>query len=275
MTATKQGAETLKEKALHETQRYLVYAVYLALVFATFNNYRRLVLKEYEIVYLNWGYSVIEALVLAKVVLIGEAFKLGERRKDEPLIPTLYKSLLFALWSSSPSWRSWSLGRFTTRIRRRSPSRPVSRGRDEIIARLLMMFVAFVPFFAFVELRRALGLDTPSHLSFRRRAPAPAALTSGVAAHERASRQDRTRVARRRVQHRGRRASPDVVFFRLPRLLRWRASADRSSGVRRRRALRGGLRGRPLLRGARRCHRGVSPFHAVHRCHLSARRVLR
>ena len=177
MTATKQGAETLKEKALHETQRYLVYAVYLALVFATFNNYRRLVLKEYEIVYLNWGYSVIEALILAKVVLIGEAFKLGERRKDEPLIiPTLYKSLLFGLLVVVFTLlEKLVTGAIHHEDLAQIAVDSVSRGRDEIIARLLMMFVAFVPFFAFVELRRALGLDTFYNLFFRRRAPGPAA----------------------------------------------------------------------------------------------------
>src|SRR5450755_1460457 len=99
MTATtNEPKASLKERALSETRKYVGYTIYLAMVFAAFSNYRRLVLSEYEIAYLNYGYSLIEAMILAKVILIGEALKLGERRADEPLIiPTLYKAFMFGL----------------------------------------------------------------------------------------------------------------------------------------------------------------------------------
>jgi len=39
---------------------------------------------------------VLEALVLAKVILIGDVLRLGRRFEDKPLIvPTLYKTVVF------------------------------------------------------------------------------------------------------------------------------------------------------------------------------------
>jgi len=50
-------------------------------------------LAEYQIAYLHYGVSVVEALVLAKVILIGEALRLGRGLEDKPLIvPTPVQS---------------------------------------------------------------------------------------------------------------------------------------------------------------------------------------
>jgi hypothetical protein len=42
-------------------------------------------------------------------------------------------------------------------------------GKDELLARCMIMFVAFIPFFAFEELERVLGEGKLSKLFFRRR----------------------------------------------------------------------------------------------------------
>ena len=164
---------TLKQKALLETEKMVAYTIYLALVFSIFNNYRRLVLSEYEITYLHYGYSLIEALILAKVVLIGEALKLGERPKamrGPLIIPTLYKSLMFGiLVAIFTLLEKLVTGAIHHEDLARIALDVVSKGRDEILARILMMFVALVPFFAFLELQQALGVDY-FELFFRKRA---------------------------------------------------------------------------------------------------------
>jgi len=44
----------------------------------------------------NYGFAVIEALVLAKVIMIGEVARLGRGLERKPLIyPTLYKTVVF------------------------------------------------------------------------------------------------------------------------------------------------------------------------------------
>ena len=45
---------------------------YLTLVFAAFTQYRRIVLAAHDITYTNYWVAVIEALILAKVIMIGD-----------------------------------------------------------------------------------------------------------------------------------------------------------------------------------------------------------
>ena len=81
----------VKKKIVHEVTEYWIIVCYLALVFAAFTWYRRLVLAAHDITYTNYGVAVIEALVLAKVVMIGDVLRLGRRLEHKPLI---YSTLL-------------------------------------------------------------------------------------------------------------------------------------------------------------------------------------
>jgi hypothetical protein len=82
--------KSLKEKIFHEMSEYWIIVGYLTLVFAAFTWYRRLVLAAHDITYTNYWVPVIEALILAKVVMIGDVLRLGRRLEQKPLIyPTL------------------------------------------------------------------------------------------------------------------------------------------------------------------------------------------
>lgn len=62
-------------------------------------NARRFVLATYDITYTNYGFAVIKAMILAKVIMIGAVFKLGRGLEEKPLIyPTLYKTVVFTLF---------------------------------------------------------------------------------------------------------------------------------------------------------------------------------
>src|SRR5208283_3680951 len=88
-----------KSKAIHEMAEYYIVFMYLAVFFGLFTWYRRLVLAEYQINYLHYGVSVIKALVLAKVIMVGRALHLARRFEDHPLIlPTLYKAVVFTVF---------------------------------------------------------------------------------------------------------------------------------------------------------------------------------
>ena len=50
---------------------------YLALVFAAFTQYRRFLLAAHGIVYTNYWVAVIEALILAKVIMIGDVLRVS------------------------------------------------------------------------------------------------------------------------------------------------------------------------------------------------------
>ena len=89
----------LKKKIFHEVAEYWINVVYLTLMFAAFTQYRRFILAAYDITYTNYWVAVIEALILAKVIMIGGVFRLGRGLEQKPLIyPTLYKTVVFSFF---------------------------------------------------------------------------------------------------------------------------------------------------------------------------------
>ena len=99
MTVEKKNKAGWKQKLLHEMIEYWINFVYLAVFFGVMITYRRLILQEYEIGYLNYGIAAIEAAILAKVIMIGEFMRLGRKYEDKPLIiPTVPKTIISAFW---------------------------------------------------------------------------------------------------------------------------------------------------------------------------------
>jgi hypothetical protein len=161
----------LKEKVYHEFVEYWINVCYLALVFAAFTIYRRLVLASYDITYTNYGFAVIEALILAKVIMVGEVARLGRGLEQKPLIiPTLYKTLIFTLFVAvftvlehvlKGLWKGTGLMGGLAEF--------LGKGHHEILANSIVVFVSFLPFFGVKELGRVMGQDKIQALFFRKR----------------------------------------------------------------------------------------------------------
>jgi hypothetical protein len=161
----------LKETIFHEMVEYWINVGYLTLVFAAFTQYRRFILAAYDITYTSYGFAVIKALILAKVIMIGAVLRLGRGLEPKPLIyPTLYKTAVFTLFLGVFTVLEnvikglWKGTGFTG-----DPVAFLGKGPHEFIANVMIVFVAFIPFFAFKELGRALGEDKIWTLFFRRR----------------------------------------------------------------------------------------------------------
>jgi hypothetical protein len=146
-------------------------SLYLALLFGVFTWYRRLILAEYGISYLHYGASVIEALVLAKIIMIGDVLGLGRRLEEKPLIlPTLYNAFTFGLWVVAFSvLEHAAVGFLRGEGLTGGIHELMSQGGYELLARGLVTFFAFIPFFAFREAERVLGEGRIRALFFRRR----------------------------------------------------------------------------------------------------------
>lgn len=87
----------LKERGIEEMQRFLLMFVYLWVVFGLFVLNENLILKERNISFAAQGFALINAAIMAKVMLIAEALKVGRRFDHLPLIyPVAYKAALFA-----------------------------------------------------------------------------------------------------------------------------------------------------------------------------------
>ena len=89
--------EHLKERALDEFRRFLLMFVYLWVVFGLFVLNESLVLGERNMTFAFQGFAVVNAAILAKVMLVAEDLKFGRRFDHLPLIyPVIYKAAVFA-----------------------------------------------------------------------------------------------------------------------------------------------------------------------------------
>jgi hypothetical protein len=163
-----------RQKIQHELIRYWLTVLYLALFFGGFANYRRLILAQYDISYEDYGISVIEALVLAKVIVVAEKLRLGRGFEHERLIvPTLYKGFLFSVCVGLFNVIESVIRSF---ISGKGPIAAVdefiSQFNYELLAGGLVVFFAFIPFFAIRELNSVLGEGRLFKLFFQRRSTA-------------------------------------------------------------------------------------------------------
>jgi hypothetical protein len=159
MTAHKHTKVELKEKAKEEFRAFLVVALYLWAFFGSFTVYRRLVMAETGIPYLHYGIALIEALIVAKIILIGNLFGFSRRFQDRPLIvPVIYKALLFGglvllFGVAEHLVKGWIHGEGLLGGLREL----YLVGIYELAARVMVLLVALVPLFAFTEIARILG----------------------------------------------------------------------------------------------------------------------
>ena len=148
-----------KQAVRRELVEYWINFAYLAVFFGVFTWYRRLILAEYEIGYYHYGVALIEALILAKVVLLGGAFKLSRHSEDRPLIfATLRNAAVFTVWVGLFEIVEHTLGGV---LKGKGLDHGLHylahQGRDALLAKCLVTFVAFLPYFAFGELAHLLG----------------------------------------------------------------------------------------------------------------------
>lgn len=173
---TKSPKPGFRARAIAELKRTAVVFLYLALFLGSFTAYRRLVLAEYQISSFDYGYAVIEAAVLAKVIVIGSMIGLGERFRERPLVvPVLYKALCFSLFLLAfaileHAVAGWVHGKSAAVALREL----ADQGKSEILARVLVKLLALLPLFAVWEMGRVMGEGWLYRLFFRDRPHAAA-----------------------------------------------------------------------------------------------------
>jgi len=149
----------LKARAFEEFKIYWICTAYLFVALGSFMLYRRLVLAEAGLAYLNYGVAAVEAMIIAKVILIGRALKVGTRFESRPLwISVGYKSVMFGVVVLAFG----IVERVVTGVFRHQTWPEIVENLEnigiyELLARMLMMMIAFVPMFAFWELGRVIG----------------------------------------------------------------------------------------------------------------------
>ena len=100
MNKGEKGCHPMKSSMIHEIRTFIILTLYLTLFFCALTMYRRFILADETLGAFRYGYNLFEAMILAKIILLGQMLKLGSNKfLDHPLIfPTLYKSAIFCLF---------------------------------------------------------------------------------------------------------------------------------------------------------------------------------
>jgi hypothetical protein len=170
---------SLKQKAVHEFEGLAVIFLYLAFFFCAITTYSMLLLNKFEISYFAYGAALINALVIAKVILIGEYARLGRKPEAKPLIySAVYKAFVFGLLV-------FAFHIFEEAIKELVHGRPIRAAfhevrMDDLLSRSVIVFCTFIPLFAFREMQRVLGEEQFRALLFRGREAPKSDLPSGL-----------------------------------------------------------------------------------------------
>jgi hypothetical protein len=160
----------LVDGAVREARKFAVRFLYLWILFALFALHKWILLPDTGIIH-GQSFAALNAFVLAKVMLVGDALHVGEKFDTRPLVyPVLFKSALFAIILVCfdlieeivvGSWRGksiaesiWSIGGGTL---------------EGILSIGIIMFVVLIPYFAFREMAKVVGDRQMRELLFVRR----------------------------------------------------------------------------------------------------------
>lgn len=163
----------LKQRAIHEFREYALDVIYLSCLFGVMAWHRRLVLAAYNIAYMDYGVAIIEAIVLAKVIMFGNLLRLGRGLEEKPLIiPTLYKTVVFTIFVGLFKLMEETVtGLFRGEGMIGGIKDLQKAGLYNFLADVLVVFITFIPFFGLKELGRILGPGKMGRLFFRKRPP--------------------------------------------------------------------------------------------------------
>jgi len=157
-----------KEKIKHELKEMLTLSLYLAFFFCAIAIYDMLLLRQYNVEYWTVAFALINALVITKVIMIGEYAKLGKRHEDKALlVSAVWKAFVFGLLV-------FAFHVVEEMIKRLIHGSDVAKAAtdirfEQLAGRSIVVFCVFVPLFAWREFRRVMGEETFADLVFRSR----------------------------------------------------------------------------------------------------------
>jgi len=154
-----------KEKIKHELKEMLTLSLYLAFFFCAIAIYDMLLLRQYNVEYWTVAFALINALVITKVIMIGEYAKLGKRHEDKALlVSAVWKAFAFGLLV-------FAFHVVEEMIKRLIHGSDVAKAAtdirfEQLAGRSIVVFCVFVPLFAWREFRRVMGEETFADLVF-------------------------------------------------------------------------------------------------------------
>lgn len=161
---------SLKSKLLHETRKFLAYFIYLWILFGLFSLHKAIIFEPGHL-FPRLGFACFNALVMAKVMLLADDLRIGERLHFRRLIfSILFKAGMFSLvMVLFDIAEEVVLGHFHGKDIAQSLA-DLGGGSLAVIASMaVIMFFVLIPFFAFTETGRVIGHDKLVRLMLMRR----------------------------------------------------------------------------------------------------------
>ena len=137
-----------------EIELYFSYFVFFALFFIAFAFYRSTLFQEYHLGSVHYSSAIIQALIISKLILLGQKFHLGDSLKRAPFIlRVLYRSILFcAFVFIMIVIEKMVEGRIEGKSYSETYRHLVDIGYYEILGRVGVVLFVFIPFFSFLGL---------------------------------------------------------------------------------------------------------------------------
>jgi hypothetical protein len=170
MNAENVQKTSVNQKVAQEVEELAIITLYLAFFFCALATYSMLLLDRFHVSYFAFGTALINAIVIAKVILIGEAVHAGTRFEGKALFySTIWKAFVFSLLV-------FAFHILEEMIKHRVHGKDFAGAFhnmriDDLFARTVIIFCTFIPLFGFREIRRVMGHDNFRALFFQ---PAPA-----------------------------------------------------------------------------------------------------
>ncbi|MCE5318621.1 MAG: hypothetical protein LLG04_14815 [Parachlamydia sp.] len=153
------GRPGVKEKILHEIRMFIFLTIYLVLFLNSLTIFRNLVLNEQILSYFYFGKNLIEAAILAKIILLGIMLKLGERYAEKPLIiPVLFKAAIFSCFVFVfDLLEHFVIGFFKGEKAVTVWKDFANHGLNMHLGKLAITFLFFILLFSLLEIARVIG----------------------------------------------------------------------------------------------------------------------
>src|SRR6266478_7470104 len=153
------GASRLKQRVLDEVIKFLAIAFYLWVMFGVFALHESVVSAKNHIDYHFYGFAVINALILGKVMLVAEDLHFADWFKDRPLIyPILCRAVAFSiLFLVFDVVEEVIVGVFKGKTIAQSIPSIGGGTLSGVFFVGIILAVALIPFFAFREIGRVIG----------------------------------------------------------------------------------------------------------------------
>jgi hypothetical protein len=148
-----------KQKLVHELRELFAIFLYLGAFFMVLRTYTHLVLLDRQIAYVAYALTLLKALAMAKIILTGETLRLHRRFDNRPLIwPTLYNTIVFSAFALAfEVVEHLALGLVHGKSLGEAFAEILDKRWPHIVAATLVVFIAFLPFFAFRALEGVIG----------------------------------------------------------------------------------------------------------------------